>query len=457
MTRGTERAAAGAEAAPALAARVLDLVRARSASAEAEVRVQLGTLALTRFANSFIHQNVAEELAQVSVRLAQDGRVATSRLDGPADAAALDALVAGVFEAARVSPVDPDWPGLATPDAPPEVDHWDDATAAAAPADRAARVAAFVGAAAGLEAAGSLSTEAVHVAFANSAGQAVTGRGTVASIDAIARTGTSDGVARRSSAALADIDGRASGELAARAARDSAMPTELEPGRYPVVISPSCVADVIGFILNNGFGGRAVEERRSFVRPGEAQLDRAITIRQDVGHPAITGLPFDAEGTARRPLDIVRDGISRAILHDRRTGRKAGASSTGNAVTGPNPFGAVSATAVLLPGAPSAEALIAGVERGVLVSDFWYTRVLDPRTLVVTGLTRNGVWLIEDGRVSRPITNLRFTQSYPDALAPGAVRGIGSDLRLFPDGLESALLVPSLHLASWNFTGGAKG
>jgi predicted Zn-dependent protease len=445
------------DAAAALAERVLELVRARSTTAEAEALVHAGTLALTRFANSAIHQNVAEDVRRVSVRIALDGRVATSRLDGPAAADGLDALVASAFAAAGASPVDPDWPGLAPRSTPPDADHWDEATAVASPDDRASVVAAFVEATGGLEAAGSLSTEAVHVAFANTAGQAVEARATVATIDGIARTGTSDGVARWSSTALASIDGRATGDRAARKARESADPTEIEPGRYAVVLEPSCVADVIRFLLTNGFGGRAVEERRSFVRLGEAQLDEAITLRQDVTDPGVSGVSFDAEGTPRSSLDIVRDGVPRSVLHDRRTARKADASSTGNAVAGRNPFGAVSTTAVLQPGESEMEALIGNVERGILVSDFWYTRVLDPRTVVVTGLTRNGVWLIEDGRVSRPVGNLRFTQSYPNALAPGAVLGIGSDSLLFPERLESALLVPSLHLASWNFTGGAKG
>jgi predicted Zn-dependent protease len=440
-----------------LAERVLARVRARWTHAEAEVEVQVGTLALTRFANNVIHQNVAEDVSSVSLRLALDGRVATARLDGPPDDQRLEGLVAGAFEAAEVSPIDPDWPGLTEPGRPLDVDHWDDETAAATPADRATRVAAFGKAAGGLETAGALSTEALHVAFANTAGQAVGGRGTVASIDGIARTGTSDGVARWSSAALSEIDGRATGEHAARSASTSAHPTELEPGRYQVVVSPSCVADVLEFIINHGFGGRAVEERRSFVRPGEAQFDPSVTIRQDVTHPGITGLGFDAEGTARSVLDLVEGGVSRGLLHDRRTGRKAGVSSTGNAVTGSNPYGVVAASAVLLPGTAGLDDLVGGVERGIFVSDFWYTRVLDPRTLVVTGLTRNGVWLIEDGRIGRPVTNLRFTQSYAEALGPGAVLGVGADLALFPDGLESALLVPALHLASWNFTGGAKG
>jgi predicted Zn-dependent protease len=446
-----------ADGAAAIAGQILELVRARSTSAEAETRVHRGTLALTRFANSAIHQNVAEDLSRVSLRLAVDGRVTTSRLDGPTGRDQLTTLVDGAFEAARVSPIDEGWPGVAPGTEWGDIDHWDEATAEASPGDRASRVAAFVAATAGLEAAGSLSTQAEHVAFANTAGQVVTARGTVASIGGIARTGTSDGVARWSSVRLGEIDGQAMGERAARKARDSAAPTEITPGRYPVVLEPSCAADVITFLLNNGFGARAVEEGRSFVRLGEAQLDRAVSIRQDAGHPRVSGMAFDAEGTPRSEIDLVRAGVPQAFLHDRRTARKANAVSTGNAVAGPNPFGAVSATAVLVPGESSLDQLVAGLERGILVSDFWYTRVLDPRTLVVTGLTRNGVWLIEDGRVSRPLSNLRFTQSYPDALAPGAVLGVGADSSLFPDGLESALLVPSLHLASWNFTGGAQG
>ncbi len=103
-------------------------------------------------------------------------------------------------------------------------------------------------------------------------------------------------------------------------------------------------------------------------------------------------------------------------------------------------------------------ALVGQVSRGLLVSDFWYTRVLDPRTLVITGLTRNGVWLIEDGVMTQPVQNLRFTQSYPQALAPGAVLGVGSHSVGLPSGWEAlAFRAPALRLASWNFTGNASG
>ena len=105
--------------------------------------------------------------------------------------------------------------------------------------------------------------------------------------------------------------------------------------------------------------------------------------------------------------------------------------------------------------------LVAGVGRGVLVSDFWYTRMLDPRTLAITGLTRNGVWLIEDGQVTRPLRNFRFTQSYAQALMPGNVKAVGRTATPIPGDTYTATAprwsCPALHLASWNFTGGAVG
>jgi len=202
-----------------------------------------------------------------------------------------------------------------------------------------------------------------------------------------------------------------------------------------------------------------VEEGRSFVRIGDAQFDPAFSLRDDVADAGMVGLGFDVEGTPRRRVDLVVDGVSRAILHTRRTARAAGhgAQSTGHAVEGGATWGALGGKLVLDAGDLDHDALIAGVERGIYVLDFWYTRILDPRTQVVSGLTRNGVWLIEDGKIAGALTNMRFTQSYADALGPGAIRAIGSERELHVAGFGTDTLVPSLHLASWNFTGGAKG
>jgi predicted Zn-dependent protease len=163
------------------------------------------------------------------------------------------------------------------------------------------------------------------------------------------------------------------------------------------------------------------------------------------------------------------------LPHDRRSAVQAGTSSTGHAVPGGAVTGAFAPNLALLasangasgparvpgeaegPAADEAVAdLVARVGRGLLVTDNWYTRVLDPRTLVLTGLTRNGVWLIENGEVTRPVQNLRFTQSYPLALAAGAVLGVGTHAVAVPFGWGS-MRAPALRLASWNFTGNASG
>ena len=436
---------------------VLELVRARSAGAEAEVTARSGVSALTRFATGFIHQNVAEELSHLLLRVAVDGHVASVTLDGPADREHLERLVANAFEAALASPVDPDWPGLTPPTRGVDVDHFDEATAEAAPADRAARVRAFVDAGGGLETAGYCSTLGVAVTFANSAGQTLSGRGTAAIIDGIARTATADGSGRDGSARIGDLDGRVAGERAARKARDASEPTDLDPGRYEVVLEPDCVANILSFLLVHGFNGKAVEEGRSFAEVGERQFDRAISLRDDVTDPNTTGIGFDIEGTPKRPFDLVREGVTRSLLHTRRTAKAMGTESTGHAVEGGAAWGALGANLILEPGERSPDELVSGVERGLLVTDFWYTRILDPRTQVVTGLTRNGVWLIEDGRIVRPVTNLRFTQSFVDALGPANVRAVSNEQALLLAGWDSIYVVPSLHLASWNFTGGAKG
>jgi predicted Zn-dependent protease len=435
--------------------RVLALV---GGGAEAEVTVTAGTEALTRFATSFIHQNVADDARRVHLRVALDGRVAEATAN-QADDEALARLARTAMEAARLRPVDPGWPGLAPPDEAPAIEHWDEGTAAADPAERAGRVRRFVDAADGLETAGYCSTDGVRVAFANSAGQQLTGRATSAVLDGIARTSSSDGSARAASVRLADLDGAAVGIDAVRRARDSADAADLEPGSYEVVLEPSCVVNILSFLALYGFNGRAIEEGRSFVRLGERQFDPGVTLADDVGHPSAIGVPFDAEGTPKRRLELVRDGVTSAVLHDRRTARALDATSTGHAIAGAGAWGAIPSNLVIEPGSVSRDELIGGVERGLLVTDFWYTRILDPRTQVVTGLTRNGVWLVEDGRIVRPVTNLRFTQSYLEALGPGAVRAVGSDLTLVSGGTfgVGAYAVPSLHLASWNFTGGAQG
>jgi predicted Zn-dependent protease len=454
-----------------VAAHALDLVRATAGStAQAEVLVAHTELSLTRFANSFIHQNVADATASVRLRLHLDGRTAAGSTTVTGEDG-LRGLVERTVAAARVCPSDPGWPGLAPPAPLAGPGNCDEATAHASPAERAERVRAFVDAAGGLEAAGFCRTLHVSAAFANSAGQSVRGATADAAMDGVVRRDGADGVARLATGQLSDVDGAALGTRAAAKATAGADPVELPPGRYEVVLEPAAVADILQNMALFGFNGKAVAERRSFAEVGAQQFDPSITLTDDTLGPGDLGLPFDAEGTPKRRLVLIDAGVTSAVAHDRRTAAEVGAESTGHALPGGAAWGALPTNLRLARAADYREAevfgpiadrgtaaLVAGVERGVLVSDFWYTRVLDPKSLVVTGLTRNGVWLIEGGQVTRPVRNFRFTQSYPQALGPDAVRGIGSPVTTLPDSWGFAWWsAPALWLTSWNFTGGASG
>jgi predicted Zn-dependent protease len=436
--------------------RVLDTVRALAGdSAEAQVTVGAGTSGLTRFANSFIHQNVVEDTSVATIKVTLSGRSAGATVSGTDDEA-LHRAVGGAIEAARLQPTDPAWPGLAPPSDAGPAGYWDEATATASPAVRSGLVAEFVEAVAGLDAAGYCETTAVRAAYANTAGQRLEGRSSTATLDGIARAPGADGSARQMSAAVGDLRGTATGAAAAARARDGVDVVDLEPGRYEVVLGPSCVADMLLFLGAYGFNGRTVVEGRSFARVGETQFDPQVSIWDDVNQPGAVGLPFDAEGTPKRRVDFVTAGVTTGLAHDRRTAMAAGTQSSGHAIDGGEGFGAVPTSVFLGPGTASREDIVSRVGRGLLVTDFWYTRVLDPRTLVTTGLTRNGVFLVEGGHVVRPVGNMRFTQSYVDALAPGNVLGIGCDPQLGMVYFGTAT-APTIHLASWHFTGGASG
>ena len=449
-----------------VAGRVVELVRRLAGpGAEAEAGIYHSAEELTRFANSAIHQNVAEATTVVRLRLHLDGRTASASTT-ITDPAGLRSLVERTIAAARLAPPDPLWAGLAPPATVPG-GVFDEATAHATPQERAARVRDFVRAAGGLETAGYCRTVHASGAFLNSSGHAVEGRAVEAAMDGIARSGGADGVARVAGDRLADIDGAALGERAAAKARAGRRPIELPPGRYEVVLEPEAAADVLNNLAAFGFNGKAYAQRQSFAELGTQQFDAAVTITDEPR----SALPFDFEGTPRATLTLVDEGTTVGVAHDRSSASATGGASTGHGSPASRSLGPVPTHMHLAPGmagtsvhaaagpmAESARPLVATVERGLLITDFWYTRVLDQKSLVVTGLTRNGVWLVEGGELRSAVSNMRFTQSYPQALCPGAVRGIGTAAIRLPDRWSGVQFVaPAVHLAGWNLTGNASG
>lgn len=437
-----------------LVARTLEMVGER---AEADVFADVGTSSLTRFANSFIHQNVSEDAESVTLRVAVDGRVSSSTTTITSDDS-LQGFVDATIDTASQQPVDDEWPGFGGPIDHENVDHWDDATASADPMARAGAVKEFVDAGEGLLAAGYCQTEAKAHAYGNTAGRMASGRYTSAIIDGIHQTSGSAGSGHGAGSALGALDAAGIGSLAAQRARDSVDPFDAKPGGYEVVLSPECVATIAIFLDVYGFNAKSSQEGMSFVDLGAGQFDPSFSLWDDATDPRAIGTGFDIEGTPKARTDLVKGGITTSLLHTMRTAKKGGAESTGHAAPGAEMWGPIGWNLFVGEGDASVDELIAGVERGIYVSTFNYCRVLEPKAVSVTGLTRNGTFMIENGRITDPVSNMRFTQSFLDALGPDRVLGIGNDGR-FADSEFGPTMVhaPSMRLASWNFTGGAEG
>lgn len=438
----------------ATAARVLDLV---PPGFECEVVVTSGTNALTRFANSFIHQNVSEETRSASVTLVWEGRVSTS--SGTVTPDTLDGFVQRAAEAARIAPLNPDWPGLTEPAdvaAPAPVPA---ATASVSPDDRAELVREFVDAGAGMAAAGYCSTSTSTVVFANSRGHTATGASAAAILDGIHQAEGVAGSGHAASRDLDEIDGHAVGAVAADRVRRSMSPIDIAPDTYEVVLAPEAVATLALFLGFYGFNGKAFNEGQSFVQIGDRQFDRAFELVDDPLDERSFSLRFDSEGTPKRRVPLITGGVTRNVVLDRREASTLGTESTGHSLRLlAQDFGPIPTALFVSAGGSTIEELIGGVERGLYVSTFNYVRILDPRTTVATGLTRNGTFLIENGELGPGVSDLRFTQSFAGAVGDGRVLGVADDARFadseFGPGIVHA---PSLRLAAWRFTGGAAG
>ena len=436
------------------AARVLDLV---PSGFDCEVVVTSGSNALTRFANSFIHQNMADDTTSVSITLIWNGRVSTS--SGTASPATLADFVERAAEATRVAPINPEWPGLAPQtDIPPTLPA-PESTASASPSDRAELVSEFVRAGEGMRAAGYCSTSSTTVVYANSEGHLASGEAASAVLDGIQQTPTSAGSGHAASRDLEAIDALAVGSVAVDRAGRSESSIQIEPAEYEVVLAPEAVATLALFLGVYGFNGKATNDGQSFLRVGDRQFDDAFELIDDGLDERSMKLRFDPEGTPKRRLLLIEGGVTRNVAYDRREAAKAGTESTGHSIKlfGQN-IGPIPTDLFVTPGDSTPEDLIGGVQRGLYVSTFNYVRILDPRTTVATGLTRNGTFLIEGGELTDAVSDLRFTQSFAGAVAPGRVLGVGSDARFADSEFGPTIAhVPSLRLAGWRFTGGAAG
>ena len=437
----------------------------RFASAdEVELLVAGGKSALTRFANNTIHQNVAEENYQVSIRTAfgrRTGRATTNKFDDDS----LRRCVKASEDLARVQHEDADLlpvPGPEAFGAGPQVGRAFSETSGLGPAERAAAVAKIVDVAKRqkLTTAGIYSTAESVEAVANSRGLLAFHTQTSAEISVTMLAEDSSGWQKFNSPDARKLDPVAVAEIAARKARESAKPKELAPGKYTVILEPAAVLDLVGFMFWD-WGGQAILDERSFLnnRISTQLFGKNINITDDAYHALQSGPPFDGEGVRRKKVSLVENGVPRRLVYARGTAEKIKKSEhaakvgtvepTGHGFPVPNEIGEMPMNIVIAGGTKSVGDMVGNTERGVLVTRLWYIREVDPYEKILTGMTRDGTFYVEGGKVRHGIRNFRFNESLVHMLAN--VEELGEAVRA--SGEESFdMVVPAMKVKDFNFT-----
>jgi predicted Zn-dependent protease len=422
-----------------------------STADETEAMLTSTSYALTRFANNSIHQNMAERGVNLSVRAVVDRRTArasTNKLDEDSIRQVCEAAMA----LARLQPPDPEMLPTLPPQMYRAMDRFSAETAELSPQTRAETVHQVIQRAEKdhLTAAGIFSNSAYLLTIFNSRGLRAYHEETMSEFSVTLMGPTSSGWAKKTTPHWLELEPSALAERAAQKALRSQEPGELEPGRYTVILEPAAVLDLLGFLMMD-FGGLAVHEQRSCLtgRVGQTLFGENINIRDDVFHPLQAGAPFDGEGMPRRRVNLVEKGLVKNLVYSRRTAQKLGAEPSGHGFPLPNEFGEMPLNIVVEGNRHTLEEMIRSTERGLLVTRLWYIREVDPYQKIMTGMTRDGTFWVEDGEIKHGVKNLRFNQSLISLL--NQVEMMSQPQRTA--GEESfEMVVPAMKVRDFNFT-----
>lgn len=424
-------------------------------ASDAEVSLETVEDGNLRFAAGAFTTSGRREDTTASVTVWIEGRKGTCSTN-ELDEAALRAAVREAEQIAAVSPVDKEYVPTLGPQEYKPVAAWSDATAGLSPAARARAVSEVIAACEKekVVGAGFHETEAVAELYASRNGSVAFHRSTLARLSVTARTAGGDGSGyfNRNHFDLARLDtARIAGE-AVRKALASRDPRPMDPGVYTVILEPQAMADLVGLLRvpRFGFDARNADEGRSaFSAPGgktklgEPIFDERLNVLSDPWRAELPGFSFVPSGLPARPFHFVRNGVLETLVYSRHWAREKQKEPT----PGPVNF-------IVESSGPRAsmEEMIRATRKGLLVSRFWYLRPVDPRTALFTGLTRDGVWLVEDGRVKHPVRNLRFNQGILALLAPGNVEMIGPSERVGGSEGGSPMMMPPLKAKAFHFT-----
>lgn len=437
-------------------ARTLAETALRASSAdETEVVVDQTEQELNRFTADHPVQNMVRLLSRVSVRVRVDGHEGKASTGTPTE----DAVRRTVERAIAVARLTPRIAGEMLPMAGPQSYTLRRADPVAPdPAATARSVASMThrARAEGCRAAGIQSASNELRVVMNSRGLDVSDLDTHAVVSFTAFRDAGAGWAQAIGARRESITEDAVAERAVGKALASRAPVAVAPGHWTVILEPPAVASLLLFAAYKGFGAQQVEEGSSFLagRLGSRVVGENITIADDCTHPMAIGHTFDGEGMPRGRVELIRDGVACGLVHDRATAHRFGCRSTGHATPQPSSSGPLASNLVLSPGAGTREDLLRGVDRGILVTEFHYTNMVEPTQLTLTGMTRNGTFLVERGEVGPAVKNMRFTQSLVEALR--RVTGIAADASLASALFGGFTIVPSVRIDGFHFSSGTE-
>lgn len=431
----------------AVARRALD----RSSADQTEVRISGSDDALTRFTHGISNQNLVSSNVSIAVRAVVEGRTGVAAANDLSDAS-IDALLARAREMASFAPRDegvPTLPAGGTTQVPAGA--FVESTASADPSARARVCDAIIAHAEQAQywCAGYVSSGSDGTTIANSSGALASFDGTSAAVNVKVTATDSTGFAERYTTNFDALDGNEAGARAVELARLSAKPRAVEPGEWTVVLEPPAFGELFTYLAAH-FSAQNFSDGSSCFSGGldRTYFDERVTIFDDFAHPLAPSMPFDYEGQPKSRLPLVEAGVVRNVVTDSYYAKKLDRPNTGHALPAPNAYGPQPLNIVITPGTRSTQELIAQTKRGLLISRFWYIRTVDQKRAIVTGMTRDGTFLIEDGKIAGGVRNMRFNQSIVEAL--GAVEFSSAQRRTGSFGYQ--LVVPAAKIDKFTFT-----
>lgn len=414
---------------------------------------------LTRFAGSAIHQHVAERNRTVILRVVLGKKIAvvTTNIFMPSS---LKKSLQRAISLAKVQQPNDEFISLSGPESLPEIEAFSENISRLTPNHKVRMIKSLLRRVKekGCQGSGAFSNGEVELAVVNSLGVEAYQRFSDLFLHLIVENEKSSGYASfvsRDPDQL-DVDSLAQ-EAVGKTSREE--PTQIEPGEYEVVLEPYAVSELLSFLGYLGFHALAVQEGRSFFanRFGEKMVDEKVTVYDDGLDPEGLQVPFDFEGVPKKKVTFFDRGVAKEVTYDSFTAGREGKKSTGHGLIAPNTEGPIPINLFMKGGESSLEEMVKSVRRGIYVTRFHYANVVEPMKAVITGMTRDGTFLIEEGEIKRPVKNLRFTESILKALS--RVTGVSKNRRICSEGtvysrrFVTGTVVPAVKIDGFNFSG----